>query len=73
MAENDQNEGWIEIMKELRLIMEHKGYTQRKFADESGISQEVLSRIFSGKYSPTIRVVDKICKVLDVRIVFVCN
>lgn len=61
---------WIKLMKELRHISEQKGYTLKTLDKESGVRYEVLSRIFTGKVSPTIRQIYKICKALKIQIVF---
>jgi ribosome-binding protein aMBF1 (putative translation factor) len=45
-----------EIIKERRAL----GLSQQRLADLAGIRQETLSRLESGRHSPTVRTVEKI-------------
>ncbi len=45
-----------EIIKERRAL----GLTQERLAELAGLRQETLSRLESGKHSPTVRTVEKI-------------
>lgn len=41
------------------------GLTQQELARRAGVRQETISRLESGKHSPTVRTVDKIDRVLQ--------
>lgn len=43
-----------------------KNYTQESFSELLGISTEHLSRIETGSYRPSLRLVEKICEVLEI-------
>jgi len=49
-----------DIIKERRAL----GLSQLQLAELAGLRQETLSRLESGKHSPTVRTVDKIDRVL---------
>ena len=44
----------------------HKGYSQNKLADLVGITQPFMNEIESGRKNPSIEVLIKICKELDI-------
>jgi transcriptional regulator with XRE-family HTH domain len=50
-------------IKELR---DKAGMTQAELSEKSGISQEHISRIENGKYSPNVKTADKIAGALGV-------
>lgn len=52
--------------RNIRNLREMKNYTQEVFAIRLDISQKQFSRIEKGEVSPTIRMLFKICQVLEV-------
>lgn len=52
--------------RNIRNLREMKNYTQEIFAIRLDISQKQFSRIENGEVSPTIRMLFKICQVLEV-------
>ena len=50
----------------LRLLMAERGYsTQRALAAELGVKESYLSQLFSGKRTPSLATVDRLCYALD--------
>lgn len=58
----------MEIGKKLKLYRELKGYTQGELAAYSGIDEKYYGRIERGESNPTISVIEKICKGLEIQI-----
>ncbi len=56
--------------RNIRNLREMKNYTQEIFAIRLDISQKQFSRIENGEVSPTIRMLFKICQVLEVEPAF---
>lgn len=52
----------------LRKYRQEKGLTQEQLAAESGVASEYISRLEAGKRNPTIAIVEKLAKALDVKI-----
>ena len=52
--------------KNLRRLREAKGWSQEAFAHEAGIHRTYVSDIERGARNPTIAVVEKLAKPLDV-------
>ena len=50
----------------LRELRQKKGLSQEAFADEAGIHRTYISDLERGARNPTITVVDKIARALDV-------
>ena len=46
----------------------NKGWTLERLAEKSGVSKSTLQRIETGETSPTMDVMEKIAKALNVRI-----
>lgn len=57
-----------EIIKNRRI---EKGVSQNKLAKELGITQTFMSEIESGRKTPSLEVLYKICDSLDIEICFV--
>lgn len=55
-----------EIAEKIRRVREKSGLTQKNLADKLGISQQIISRIESGKHNISLETLDKICKKLGV-------
>lgn len=51
----------------LRRLREAKGWSQEAFADEAGIHRTYVSDIERGARNPTIKVLEKLAKPLNVR------
>lgn len=56
-----------QLGKNIRNLREMKNYTQEAFAVRLDISQKQFSRIESGEISTSIRMLFKICQVLEVK------
>lgn len=52
----------------LWLARTNKGWTLERLAEKSGVSKSTLQRIETGETSPTMDVMEKIAKALNVRI-----
>lgn len=52
-------------IKELRL---QKGLTQEKLAEIASINEKYYGKIERGKSHPTLTIIDKICKALEIKI-----
>lgn len=56
------------LAKNLRKLRQAKGVSQEAFADEAGIHRTYISDLERGARNPTITVVDKIARALEVPI-----
>jgi predicted transcriptional regulator len=52
------------IAREIVTDRKEAGLTQQELADKAGVRQETLSRIESGKHTPTLKTLKKIDKAL---------
>ena len=49
---------WMEIFSEnLQEIMQERGYSQKRLADESGLDQGTISRYLNHKQMPSVRAI----------------
>lgn len=55
---------WASIARDIIKERRSLGLTQEKLAALAGVRQETLSRLESGKHSPTVRTVEKIDRAL---------
>lgn len=55
-----------QIGSRIKAARERIGYTQEKFAEKTGLSIQHVSNLERGIAGPSLQVVIKICKVLDV-------
>jgi len=55
----------VSIARQLVQDRQAAGLTQQELARRAGVRQETISRLESGKHSPTVRTVDKIDRVLQ--------
>nr|PZN17650.1 MAG: XRE family transcriptional regulator [Chloroflexota bacterium] len=53
----------VSVIKRLRL---EKGWSQKRLAEEAGLSQSFIHSVETGEKSPTIRSIRKIAKALGV-------
>lgn len=53
--------------KKLRALREAAGMTQAALAQKAGITREYCNKLESGQYDPTLGVVQRLAKVLDVK------
>lgn len=49
------------------VILIHKGFTQRSFSIQAGISHSMISQIAKGLRNPSPRTAKRICEVLEVQ------
>lgn len=54
------------ILKRLREIREEKGISQLELSFESGVSQNMITYIETGKRTPTLKTILKLCTALDI-------
>lgn len=54
----------VTIARQLRADREKVGFSQQALADAAGVRQETVSRIESGKVTPTVAVIDKLDKAI---------
>ena len=47
---------WEQIVTNSKEISEIKGITQQEIAEKTGLEQSNISRVFSLKYSPTLKI-----------------
>ena len=52
--------------RNVRRLREEKGWSQEDYADRAGIHRTYVSDIERGKRNPTVTVVEKLAKPLDV-------
>ncbi|MBI2218948.1 MAG: helix-turn-helix transcriptional regulator [Candidatus Rokubacteria bacterium] len=57
------------MMVKVREWRERRGMTYRALADQAGIALSTLYRIESGAASPTVAMLEKIARALDVRVI----
>lgn len=55
-----------EIGEKIRELREKSDLTQKKLADKLGISQQIISRIESGKHNISLGTLEKVCKSLGI-------
>ncbi|AIM37382.1 hypothetical protein KO02_12280 [Sphingobacterium sp. ML3W] len=56
----------MQLGKQIKEIRERKGFTQKELAIVSGLSEDTISKIESGKnQNPTVYVIKTISKALD--------
>lgn len=53
----------------LREIRERRGLTQMELSQLAGVSQSIISNIENGCVSPTVRVLQKLARALDVSVI----
>ena len=56
------------LIKRYRLA---RNMTQKDLAKSSGVSSSTISKLESGNYIPTIRLLEKILKILSLQIIFI--
>lgn len=56
----------IEFSYRLRKILKMKGISQRELSDLTGISYTVISYYMTGKHTPSLYVIDRIAKALNI-------
>ena len=56
-----------QLGRNIRNLREMKNYTQDAIAFELDISQKQFSRMETGEISPTIRMICKICRILEIK------
>ena len=54
--------------RNLRRLRKQKGLSQEQFAFDSGIHRTYVSDLERGARNPTIRIIDKLAKTLDVKL-----
>lgn len=54
--------------RNVRLVRTQKGWTQEQLAFEADVKRSYISEIESGKRNPSLDVVEKIAKALDVKL-----
>lgn len=54
--------------KRIKEIRKHKGYTQEKLAEAVNLETSSLSGIESGRFFPSLHVLDKLSEVLEVKL-----
>jgi transcriptional regulator with XRE-family HTH domain len=55
-------------MQRLEEIRKRKGWSQSKLSEESGVSQTYISELEAGKKQPTVTILKKLSKALNVPI-----
>lgn len=56
------------LIEYLRQYAEHRGLSQTEIAKVSGIKQSNISRLFAGKYPPTLRTFLRVAGALDMHL-----
>lgn len=65
-----QSEHWKVLVLLLKEIAEDKGISQQQIADEAGLVQSNVSRLFSLKYKPNLDVFLKVAQAVKVNFFF---
>lgn len=63
---SDENNYLQSIGNNIRKLRNAKNLSQQELADHSNIAKSTIQRIENGTLNPTILILDKICKSLDV-------
>ena len=58
----------IELVSKLASIAKEKGITQADLEEKTGLLQNNISRIFNGKYSPSIDLIVVLAEALDYKL-----
>lgn len=71
MAENDKIETQDELLeklvvKRIEQLLEERKITKYRLAQKTGITQAALSLIFSGKSTPSLYIICRICLALNI-------
>ena len=53
----------------LRAVIRRDPRTQYQLAQDSGVAAGIISRLLTGERSPTLHVIDRLCKALRLRLV----
>lgn len=53
----------------IKEIRKHNGYTQEQFSEKIGIEPSSLSGIESGRFFPSLHVLDKMSEVLNIKLI----
>lgn len=61
-------EARIILCKQLREIAESNGITQDQIATATGVSRNTISRMFNGRFSPTLDTYLKVCRIVKANI-----
>lgn len=61
--------GQFYLGKDMKDLRKKSGYNQQEFARELGIHFSYLSGVESGKHFPSIKILQKICNLLNVEFV----
>lgn len=61
------------LIDEIRRHAAERGITQSEIADRTGLRQSNVSRVFAGKYPPTLDTLIKIAKALDLSVIVTEN
>ncbi len=59
----------VRILREIRTQNRINGMTQKKLADEMGVSPQYVNKIVKGKENPTLETISKIEKVLGIALI----
>jgi DNA-binding XRE family transcriptional regulator len=54
--------------KKVKKIRKTKGYTQEEVAEKVGISRAYMGYIEQGRYAPSLKVLEKVAKYLQVKV-----
>jgi len=53
------------LAQNLRKYRQEKGFTQEQLAARSGVASEYISRLEAGKRNPTVAIVEKLAKAME--------
>lgn len=59
--ENDSRKGiYIDPIRELKTILKHNGWSQRKFAAKLGVSRQFLCAVLKGRYGAGKKILESL-------------
>jgi transcriptional regulator with XRE-family HTH domain len=71
MENNNQNEKhWEVLVLFLKNLAREKGITQQQIAENTGLKQSNVNRIFSLRYCPSLKIFLSIAQVIEVNFFF---
>lgn len=59
----------MDAKKRIRQLMEERGWTEYRLAQESGLSQSTISNMFNRNNAPTFSTLEAICGALGITLV----
>lgn len=59
----------MDAKKRIRQLMEERGWTEYRLAQESGLSQSTISNMFNRNNAPTLPTLEAVCRAFGITLV----